>query len=439
MTFGASHYPHSALDGLRPIALRVAQASLDLRGGGRTRLRLVNNGVAMRARAKRLLALLSLVLLAGSAPAGRVLPHDAYVWQRRWTPALTQALTDSAPLIRSWRVLAAQVDAGGRLRLIGLNRAALAASGRPVVLVVRLDSHLSRAAAATIPGQLRDLLLEWRGPIAGLEIDFDCATAALPFYGRMLADTRDQLPPSVPLSITALPTWLGSPHLQAVFEPVTEVVLQVHAVQNPKAGLFDPAQARRWIDTMNRRATRPFRVALPAYGARVTWTAGGRLVAVESERPLLAGGDDARELMADPMAVAGLVADLGRATPSRLTGFVWFRLPTDSDARAWSPGTWRAVLRGDHTLNEAALATEPAEMPGTSDLLLVNTSARDASLPATVALPDGCAHADGINGYARDGALLRRRQEGFLRPHDQRRIGWTRCQTLPQEASNAAP
>ncbi len=393
----------------------------------------------MRGLMRRLLAILGLVLLTGSAPASRVLPHDAYIWQRHWTSALTRALSESASLIRSWRVLAAQVDASGHLRLIGIDRAALIASDRPVVLVVRLDSHLSRAAAATIPGQLRDLVLEWRTPVAGLEIDFDCPTAALPFYAGLLADTRDQLPRALPLSITALPTWLGSPHASAVFETVSEVVLQVHAVQNPKAGLFDPVQAWRWIEAMNRRGGRPFRVALPAYGTRVTWAKSGRLLAVESERPLLAGGDESQELIADPAAVQQLVKDLQRMPPSRLVGFVWFRLPTDADSRAWRPETWRAVIRGEPGPNEAMLATQPADMPGATDLLLVNASAREVRLPETVALPEGCVHADGINGYARDGALLRRRLDGFLRPHDQRPIGWMRCQPSSLGIAHASP
>ena len=33
-----------------------------------------------------------------------------------------------------------------------------------------------------------------------------------------------------------------------------------------------------------------------------------------------------------------------RDAPDSLVGIVWFRLPTDSDRRAWSPDTWRAVV-----------------------------------------------------------------------------------------------
>ena len=61
-------------------------------------------------------------------------------------------------------------------------------------------------------------------------------------------------------------------------------------VQSPRAGLFNADQARRWIQELSRRADKPFRVALPAYGVRVTRHEDGSMLAVESEEPILAGG-----------------------------------------------------------------------------------------------------------------------------------------------------
>ena len=76
--------------------------------------------------------------------------------------------------------------------------------------------------------------------------------------------------PDIPrtLSITALPAWLSSPEIDRVIAAADEVVLQVHAVRAPTSGLFDPALARSWIDEFGARTTKPFRVALPDYGAR---------------------------------------------------------------------------------------------------------------------------------------------------------------------------
>ncbi|MGZ6228907.1 MAG: hypothetical protein ACXWNE_12305, partial [Candidatus Binataceae bacterium] len=44
------------------------------------------------------------------------------------------------------------------------------------------------------------------------------------------------------------------------------------------------------------RTSKPFRVALPAYGSRVSWREDGSLLAIEGEMPLLAGGSSAIEL-----------------------------------------------------------------------------------------------------------------------------------------------
>src|SRR5260370_24278865 len=112
-----------------------------------------------------------------------------------------------------------------------------------------------------------------------------------------------RLPQTIPLSITPLPSWLSSPNLDAVFRPVNEVVLQVHMVQSPRAGLFNADQARQWIRAMA-RTDKPFRVALPAYGVPVTWRNDGSMLAVERQEPLPAGGYSADGLTAHPEAAS---------------------------------------------------------------------------------------------------------------------------------------
>ena len=58
---------------------------------------------------------------------------------------------------------------------------------------------------------------------------------------------------------------MNSPELTRLGVDVSEIVLQVHAVDDPRRGLFDPEQAERWVRGFALRAGRPFRVALPAY------------------------------------------------------------------------------------------------------------------------------------------------------------------------------
>lgn len=380
---------------------------------------------------------LSLCLLMGLVGCQRPsapLDHDAYVWQRVWTPAVNQAMRESAGVIHEWRVLAAQTDTQGHLQRFSPDRPALLASGRPVVLVVRIDGQLAHWDEAAL---LRDTLTLWHDwqasgmPLAGLEIDHDCASARLPAYADFLAQLRAALPPKTMLSITALPTWMQSASLRQVLAKVDQSVLQVHAVRDPRAGLFDAALALHWVEDYAGRSDKPFRVALPDYGSRVSWDAQGRLADVESEAVTLDFSADAHELLAQPQVIADFIRTLQRDPPPHLQGIAWFRLPTTQDLRAWSLPTWLAVIRGESLHTTLQADVRHSGVAGTFDVLLRNNGTIDAMLPLRVTLPPGCTMADGVNGYRLqrgDHAVsLQRLQPGLLRAHHQRTIGWLRC------------
>jgi hypothetical protein len=365
----------------------------------------------------------------GRAPAA--LENDAYIWQRQWTPELVQAMRRSAADVRDWRVLAAQTDTQGRLRSFPLDRAALASSGRPVILVVRIDGQLVQWDEDALLAQILALRHGWPdGAIAGIEIDHDCGTARLPAYTHFLGRLKAGLG-KLPLSITALPAWLESPALEGLLAQADETVLQVHAVQSPHAGLFDAALADAWARRFSTRTGKPFRIALPTYASRVSFDADGRQLGVESEVPNLAGGASFSELAASPEAVAAFVAGMSQRPPVHLAGLVWFRLPTGDDTRAWSVSTWHAVMRGLPLSSRLSVRVQPASAAGAVDLLLRNDGDIDASLPSTLRLPADCKLADGINGYVlvsdRNGLHLQRRQDGWLHAHRERAVGWARC------------
>jgi Protein of unknown function (DUF3142) len=381
-----------------------------------------------------MLAFVALAFLSGAGETRRDLPQDAYVWQREWTPSLRVALKQSSDLVHAWRVLAAYSDEGGRLQSVAVDWKALKSSGRPVIAVVRINGQLAHWNDDQTLVDLDGLLSRWRqmgAPIAGLEIDHDCGVARLAAYAKFLARVRARLDQKIPLSITALPAWMSSPELDAVFAPESEVVLQVHMVQNPRAGLFNPEQARRWIQELSHRTNKPFRVALPAYGVRVTRRRDGSLLAVESEEPLLAGGYSASEMIVSPEDVSALLRDLERDPPATLSGIVWFRLPVAGDIRAWSPATWRAVVRGEYSQPHVEARAEKSDTPGMSNIVLINDGAVDGGLPLRIDLPPSCAIADGINGYTlahrESGLSIERQQDGLLPGHQRRLIGWMRC------------
>lgn len=387
---------------------------------------------AMSWHGKGLAALVAiLLLLAGCGRPPLALQSDAYVWQRQWTSPLVVSMRQSAADIRAWRVLAAQTGADGRLQFFSLDRTVLTATARPVVLVVRIDGQLARWDEAMLVSQVLALRERWRGmALAGLEIDHDCATARLPAYTQFLVRLKKELG-DVPLSITALPTWLDSPALDDLLAVPDETVLQVHAVQSPHAGLFDPMLAAEWARRFSTRTHRPFRLALPTYASRVSFDADGRVLGTESEVPNLAGGVAFSELASSPDVIAAFVRGLHERPPAHLVGLVWFRLPTGEDVRAWSLPTWRAVVRGLPLSSRLSVQARAGTVAGALDVILRNDGNTDAALPASVRLPADCRLADGVNGYVLatsvDGAILRKQQDAWLPPRHERVIGWARC------------
>jgi hypothetical protein len=382
----------------------------------------------------RLVFLLPIIVLVGSSEPGRILPHDAYIWQRQWTPAVAAAVEQSADLIGAWRVLAARSDEHGRLRPVAIDWQVLERSARPVVVVVRIEGQLAQWDEAQLLADVRAVLDEERrdvAPVAGIEIDYDCGTARLLAYAHFLTKLRAGLVNGMRLSITALPAWLLSRDLDAVVASADEIVLQVHAVRDPRAGLFDAGLGLQWAKSFARRTTKPFRVALPNYGSRMIWREDGSLLAVESETPRLTGGASAAELTVTPTEVAALLRGLERDPPATLAGIVWFRLPTAEDKRAWSLDTWRAVISGEDLEAHIETVVRESATPGMRDIVLLNRGAVDAETPPAITLPRACTIADGVNGYviahAASGLVLERRQVGLLRSRHQQIIGWMRC------------
>src|SRR5260370_42096503 len=128
------------------------------------------------ARARLLFATLAFVFPPGAGAPRRALPEDAYIWQRKWTPALRVALKQSSDLVHAWRVLAAYSDEGSHLRPVAVDWKALKSSGRPVIAVVRINGQLTHYNDDQMIDDLDGLLSRWRqmgAPIAGLEIDHD--------------------------------------------------------------------------------------------------------------------------------------------------------------------------------------------------------------------------------------------------------------------------
>jgi hypothetical protein len=389
------------------------------------------------------LALAALFLSGCDQPPPPALDQQLYIWQRHWTPAHELALSQSRADFSSLRVLALQAFPGAGWSRARIDPALLKADGRPLIAVIRLDGQLRSLDQDEIISRIQQLLADWQSlglaPM-GIEIDHDAGNARLPAYRNFLARLRQALPAALQLSITALPAWLDSPELPGLLKVVDSSVLQVHAVSDPRHGLFDPSQAQRWAERWGDLTTRPFYLALPAYGVALLSEENGAPV-VESEVPIDRGGER-RELLADPQQVAGLVAQLRAEPPEQLAGLIWFRLPLAGDRRAWSLATLGAVARGDRLDSQLALRLQ--EQGGLYDIRLVNQGNLDSPWPQRLTLAvRGCDGVDALAGYTLQqtpGLLtFTRIQEGRLAAGAQRAIGWARCTKIDQGGMNVYP
>ncbi len=371
------------------------------------------------------------------------LDQQLYVWQRQWTPAHDAALRDSHADFSTLRVLALQAFPNAGWSRARIDPALLKRDGRPVIAVVRLDGQLKALDQDEVTAQIQQVISDWQGQglnLTGVEIDHDAGNARLPAYREFLTHLREALPTSLPLSITALPSWLGSRELPALLSTVDSSVLQVHAVSDPRRGLFDADQARQWAKAWSRVTTKPFFLALPAYGVALLPSVGGAPV-VESEVTVERAGQR-RELLADPQTLRTLGTELRADPPQHLAGLIWFRLPLANDRRAWSLTTLRAVARGDVLGSQLKLQLSADN--GLYDIGIGNRGNLDSAWPErlTLAVSD-CEGADALAGYALqqspDLLTFTRLRDGRIPAGGQRAIGWARCAHIDQGGSNVHP
>jgi len=371
------------------------------------------------------------------------LDQQLYVWQRQWTTDHEPALSDSRTDFSTLRVLGLQAFPNAAWTRARIDPVLLKRDGRPLIAVIRLDGQLKALDQQDITTQIQQLINDWQTQglsLAGVEIDHDAGNVRLLAYREFLTHLRAALPTSMPLSITALPAWLDSPELPALLSTVDSTVLQVHAVTDPRRGLFDPDQARQWAKAWSRITVKPFYLALPSYGVALLPSGDGAPL-VESEVSIELGGRR-RELMADPRQLRQLAGELRADPPAHLAGLIWFRLPLANDRRAWSLTTLRAVARGDALLSQ--LKVSLTTQNGLYDIGLRNEGNLDSAWPERLTLRvQGCEGADALAGYTlrqeADLLTFTRQREGRMAAGGQRAIGWARCANIDQGESNVHP
>jgi hypothetical protein len=288
------------------------------------------------------------------------LTHEAYVWQRAWTESVRAAITQHAARFSGLTVLSAEVSWKGKqpqvIRVL-LDYSLLTDVPCPVGLAFRIGPCPTSVAtnnattafladvAASLIAQARSRRLAPRE----LQIDFDCAESKLDGYRTWVEAFRREVAP-VPVSITALPSWLDRPAFKRLATAADGYVLQVHSLQRPRAfdapfTLCDPAAAQQAVERAAQIGI-PFRVALPTYSYLIAFDARGRFVGLSAEGPSKSwpASVQLREVRVNPLELAQLVQLWTTNRPAAMQGVIWYRLPVSDDTLNWRWPTLGAIV-----------------------------------------------------------------------------------------------
>ncbi|HEX8285661.1 MAG TPA: DUF3142 domain-containing protein [Pyrinomonadaceae bacterium] len=123
--------------------------------------------------------------------------------------------------------------------------------------------------------------------VVGLQLDVDVPTRLLPRYARVLRAVRTSLPEGVKLSVTGLPTWIGSGGLVEVLDAVDFWTPQFYGAEIPATAdrvvpIASPERVARAVARV-RELGKPFYAGLAAYGYALVYDARGRLVELRGD------------------------------------------------------------------------------------------------------------------------------------------------------------
>ena len=382
--------------------------------------------------------------------AGELLPHQVYVWQRAWTPPVGEAVAQHATNFTEAAVLLAEVTWKNKIPSVAraaVDFSALAKTHCPVGLVLRVgpfNGELATNAPAMnfLAGLAAALVAEARTnqiqPME-LQIDFDCATSKLDDYRAWIAVMKRRLAP-LPVTVTALPTWLESPAFALLAATSTNYILQVHSLTKPTDinapfALCDSAAAKRAVARAGEIGV-PFRVALPTYTYLVAFNAAGKFIGLSAEAPRAdwPAGTQLREMSADPLALSSLVQAWNTNRPTALRGVIWYRLPVAVDNFNWRGPTLAAIISARVPSEKFSVTTCRVE-PGLVEISLENTGELDISsrLAVEVRWSDARLIAgDGLRGFElaeqnNSAAKFQNQQPSFRLPAGEKIIlGWLR-------------
>jgi hypothetical protein len=308
------------------------------------------------------------------------LRHEVYVWQRAWTQPVRDAVTNHSKSFS--RIVPLKVEISWnerqpRMARVAVDYEALKTSSQSVGLALRIgpfpgpfasNDPIAGILCDTATGMVAEARINGVA-LAELQVDFDCAESKLAGYALWIQAIQARVSP-VPVTITALPSWLNAPAFSALARLATNYVLQVHSLDRPKSwnaafSLCPPLAAHRAVERAGRIGV-PFRVALPTYGYVMAFDVGGKFLGLHAEGPRPDWPTNAvlREVRANREELSALLREWTFSRPPALRGVIWYRLPTTQDRFNWkweeletlvrNPRPWQEALKGSGEFPDAS-------------------------------------------------------------------------------------
>lgn len=356
---------------------------------------------------------------AASEPA-EPLWQEAYVWQRDWNGPVQKAVAQHASSFRELVVLKAEVTWHSRrphFVHVPLDWATLKAAKTSVGLALRIGPYpgpfrTNDTAADYLTTLAAAMVSEAKSKavnLCELQIDFDCAESKLDGYRIWVEAIRRRIDP-VPLTITALPSWLKHAAFGRLVRATDGYVLQVHSLKRPTDitapfTLCDPVAAQRAVERAGKFGV-PFFVALPTYGYVIAFNQQGAFAGLAAEGPgrTWPKGVRLREVRTDPVAMAKLVRTWSARRPAALRGIIWYRFPVADDSLNLRWPTLAAMMQGRSPREHVCAKARRVE-PGLVEISLVNDGELDISSRLAIEVrwsPKGGARlvaSDGLRGF----------------------------------------
>lgn len=229
--------------------------------------------------------------------------------------------------------------------------------------------------------------------VEGIQLDIDYPTRLLPRYAELLREVRKRIPKDHQLSITGLTSWLSSPALKDVLDP-----LDFHAPQFYEAEVGRTVETSKPISSLSRlerglqqaaRFGKPFYVGAPTYGQTLLYDENGNLSgtyrglspddalrhpSLQLEKRELVDGEELLRFRAvrpgrdgrglgyyivyrrlTPAAVDSFVETVRKKRPPTCKGILFFRIPEAEEAMAMPLPAVARVWQGGEPRPFAAL------------------------------------------------------------------------------------